>query len=164
MKKLLLVVISLLFSFNLVACSKGYDEIPEKYINYVYRGEGENFFEEYSSEIFKQLYIGLTESDFENFIIENTESVKNNVENNKKYGRTFEYKSFEVYKEFSKDEVKQYNDINEARGFKGEKFSELLQLTIYYDQYKDGQLEKEHHKGMLIGKYKGEWLLIRFFG
>ena len=24
--------------------------------------------------------------------------------------------------------------------------------------------EKEHYKGMLIGKYKGEWKFIRFFG
>lgn len=33
MKKILLVLCSLLFSFNLIACSNGsYEEIPEKYI------------------------------------------------------------------------------------------------------------------------------------
>lgn len=69
MKKILLLLCSLLFSFNLIACSNGsYEEIPEKYINYINKGEAEKFFEEYASNLAKQLYCGTKESDYEKYI------------------------------------------------------------------------------------------------
>lgn len=161
MKKIIMVLISLILSINLVACSKGYDEIPEKYIYSIFNGESEVFFKEYSSDLFKRLYIG-SDEDFEKYIANLEKNSDEQYELNEKFNKKYEYKNYEVYKEFSSDELKDYNKYYENQDV--ERFDELIQLIVYYEEYKDNELVKEHQKGMLIGKYRGEWKLIRFFG
>ena len=160
MKKIIIVLCVLFLAMNLVACSKGYDEIPEKYVNYVYKLEGD-FFNEYASDLFKLLYCGSVDN-FESFIESGRGSLEEQIATYNKFGKTFEYKSYEVTKEYSSDEVKEHNAYYEKADV--EKFSDLVQITVYYDEFKDGEFVEEHKKSMLLGKYKGDWLLIRYFG
>lgn len=160
MKKILVVLLSVFMLTTLSACSKGYEEIPEQYVNGKYNGELEVFYGKYASDLFKALYIR-SDIDDEEFLERAKIGSDKTFAMNQKEGITYKYKDYEVYKEYTNDEVKDYNRVYEKNDV--EKFSKLVHLIVYYDEYKNDVLEKEHSEGMLIGKVKGEWKLIRFF-